>query len=144
MGATSQNLPYPEVTDPVSAGANAIKLLAQAVDAIAVHSIPGELRMGRIAMTGGGSSSMVAAFTYTADPIPAGAVVYAFAQVVSGSGASKAVVTVAPGVGGLSQTTLVVTAYLTDGSAFIANPNLIVNVFFMLIRQVGGPQMITT
>lgn len=66
---TSQKLPYPDPTDPVANGANAIRALAEAVDAHGVKVYHGDPISATIA-SGGGSVQYVNPITVAAATFP--------------------------------------------------------------------------
>ena len=116
MGTTPKGFPYPEPTDPVAAGADAIKALAQAID---THV--GRVASGAVTVTGDGTSvNPGAAVTFPAGRFTANPRV--IAEVVGGSNVNLAGVST-----GITTTGCTVFAFLRAGGAIANGTNVTVN-----------------
>jgi len=136
MGATSQGLPYPAASDPVAQGADAIRLLAAAVDALVVAGLPVRVKAGVCVMRYTAGTVLTEVVQYTT-PFAAGETVLCFVSNGGGTQSAKAVIQAAPWASGLLSH-MNIRAYNGDGAAFAAGAAVTVFWVAVAIRSTQG------
>lgn len=140
MGVTSQGFPYPSATDPVAQGADAVRLLADALDTATKAGVVVRLKAGQATLNYSAGLAYVVRQVLYKEPWPADEVQLYFACNAGGNGSSKMIVQARPWTNPLLG--LYVYGYLGDGTSPAAGTA--VSTFWVVIsirpNQGGTPQ----
>lgn len=136
MGVTSQGFPYPAATDPVAQGADAIRLLAAAMDVATKAGVVVRVKAGQANMAYSAGMAYVSRQVLYTEPWPAGEVQLYFASNGGGTGSSKMIVQARPWTNPLAG--LYLYGYLGDGTNPVAGTQVLTYWVVISIRPNQG------